>query len=71
MWIRCQERTTLVNVSGIYAEHDGRMCGYINDAYNIQSWTLGKYDTRERTIEILDEIEGHIKANMRYQMPEK
>lgn len=73
LWIRSQDRTFLrkVNTIGIV---EGRDFWSIDENLTV---SFGKYKTKERAIEILDEIEIEIqnyvgtKNEIVYQMPEE
>lgn len=59
LWIRSQDRKSLVRVTKLFIEFDK----------NIVTWNkntmvgLGKYSTKERALEVLDEIQGKITQN--------
>jgi len=73
LWIRSQDRTTLIRSYEIYISEYGK------DSYVIKakrtSHILGSYNTFERALEVLDEIQCEIAnyvgtmAQVVYQMP--
>ena len=54
LWIRSQDRTVLIKVQDIAVE-DKLIVGYIDKATEWEN--LGKYASRSRAIEILEEIQ--------------
>ena len=56
MWIRNQDGKQLVNITNIY-EVEG--CIYTDDSKDGYS-ELGKYESSERAVEVLDMIHQHI-----------
>lgn len=53
LWVRSQDKNSLLNCKIIFVEEfRGQFRLYCNDC-----GTLGKYDTKERCLEILDEIQ--------------
>lgn len=57
MWIRSQDREQLINANGIYAS------GNEMYAYNTEAEEpIGTYATRERCIEIIDELQARLDA---------
>ena len=79
LWIRSQDKFLLLKISnGIeYYEHDNEF--YITDLNS--EYLLGTYPTKERAIEILDEIQellserfcmqNYHQENLIYEMPEE
>ena len=61
LWVRSQDRTTLIRSYEIYISEYGK------DSYVIRakrtSHILGSYNTFERALEVLDEIQGRITSN--------
>ena len=58
LWIRSQDKDILVKVDSLLIDDNN------NDIYtqcwvgvNLETYTLGKYKTKERALEILDEIQ--------------
>ncbi len=76
MWIRSQDKQRLINILAIkVAVEVGRniVYAYINRE---TEFFLGKYETRERAIEVISEIQfqvqqGAKEKNWVYEMPEK
>ena len=65
LWIRSQDRETLMLINTItIAENDNVIIGYGAD--NNMKVLLGGYETRERCVEVLDEIQNKI-ATLNYQ----
>lgn len=91
MWIRSQDKEILIKVDNIRIKHEyeqkkvndnyGRTCAYINGKYRCSyiysdSTWLGEYETKERALEILDEIEKYINSDVMmnldvYEMPKE
>jgi len=74
LWVRSQDRTTLIRSYEIYISEYGK------DSYVIKakrtSHILGVYNTFERALEVLDEIQERVNFNIKlkvetcvYQMP--
>ncbi|MGJ0845940.1 hypothetical protein SAMN02745784_02960 [Tissierella praeacuta DSM 18095] len=51
MWIRSQSRKELIDVTSLEVVGNTIMC---------RNWTLGKYETEERAMEVLDEIQEQL-----------
>jgi len=76
MWIRSQDKTELINANRIQAENYRIYTFPTSDSV---SWVeLGNYDTKERAIEVLNEIQDQlVKQNnttfgmIVFEMPEK
>lgn len=62
LWIRSQDRHILEKINSIRIEKDEywKILGYIPNGV----FLLGEYKTKERALEILDEIEAVIKLKM-------
>lgn len=59
LWVRSQNKYRLLKVESlqiIYNQEDNELPYYINSSYEL----LGSYKTKERALEILDDIEGAI-----------
>lgn len=52
LWIRSQDKLALTKINSIGIEYDKKLVGYGNICVK-----LGEYKTRERALEVLDEIE--------------
>ena len=76
LWIRSQDKEYIAKVDNIRIKHEyeqkkvndnyGRTCAYINDEYRCSyiysdSTCLGEYATKERALEVLDEIQSILK----------
>ena len=62
LWVRSQDKTRLVKVDHIYYM-ENMFTNDVEDKYYICSggaFDLGVYSTKERALEILDEIQEHI-----------
>lgn len=92
LWIRSQDKEQLIKADNVRVKHEyeqkkvndnyGRTCAYINGKYNCSyvytdsSW-LGEFKTKERALEVLDEIQRHLvvindnNSFYVYEMPEK
>ena len=60
LWIRSQDRMTLCKCNNIYIDDKWVSPYYIKDG----TLTLGKYETRERALEVLDEIQKILKPQI-------
>ncbi len=56
LWIRSQDKSCLVNIKAVIMLNK-EIRGYYNENPN---WFLGKYNTKERALEVLDKIENFI-----------
>lgn len=56
-WIRSQNRTALTKINSIGIEYDKKLIGYGKICVK-----LGEYATKERALEVLDEIQSKLKA---------
>lgn len=75
LWIRSQDKTTLIRSYEIYISEYGKG-SYVIRAKKT-SHILGTYETKERALEVLDEIQKIFYNNQKYinnvvvyQMPE-
>ena len=60
LWIRSQDKRILQKIDNIYLDanyENKRICNYVDD-YKTE---LGTYETKERAIEVLDEIQNILK----------
>ena len=78
LWIRSQNKELLVKVNELWVE-DGEKFGNIKEGFDIANEThrFGRYKTKERALEILDEIQEvlmspniHIEEDATYYMPD-
>lgn len=91
LWIRSQDKEDLVKIDNIRIKHEykqkevkdnyGRISAYIKGnymksmIYSDSVW-LGEYETKERVLEVLDEIQNVLvdyknMSRVVYQMPKK
>lgn len=91
LWIRSQDKSSIVKVDNLYVSVGNFICYYVEkgkevpDTYYRPSGELGRYETRERALEVLDEIQNMLYAGLQatnnhqlagttsvvYEMPEK
>lgn len=79
LWIRSQSREKLVKVNEIkYEEYKNALMNYPIDAIIINDKIVQEYKSKERALEILDEIQDLLQNayvgnvdRIVYQMPEK
>lgn len=69
LWIRTQTNRTLVKVNHIAIREEDTIVYYGNDLDLDKYVTLGKYETKERALEILDEIQK--KMTQQFLLKEK
>ena len=60
LWIRSQDRETLVKVNNLSLVHDTDTWEIINSYADHQYWELGTYTTKERALEVLNKIQERI-----------
>lgn len=66
LWIRSQDKESLVKVDNLYISIGNYICYYVEkgkelpDTYYRPAGVLGKYKSKERALEVLDEIEKRI-----------
>lgn len=77
MWIRSQNKEILANVDILYVE-EGKEYSDLKDGYDIvdDEHRYGRYETKERALEVLDEIEKYINSDIMmnldiYEMPKE
>ena len=64
LWIRSQDRESLVKVDNLYISVGNYICYYVEkgkevpNTYYRPSGELGRYETKERALEVLDEIQN-------------
>ena len=67
LWIRSQDRGSLVKVDNLYVSVGNYICYYVEkgkeipNTYYRPSGELGRYKTKERALEVLDEIQNILK----------
>ena len=79
LWVRSQDKEELIKVDNIRIKHEyeekkvndnyGRTCAYINGKYRCSyiytdSTWLGEYKSKERALEVLDEIQKILKPQL-------
>lgn len=70
LWIRSQDRESLVKADNLYVSVGNYICYYVEkgkevpNTYYRPSGELGRYETKERALEILDEIQNILKPKM-------
>lgn len=66
LWIRSQDKSSIVKVDNLYVSVGNYICYYVekgkevSGTYYRPSGELGRYETKERALEVLDEIEERI-----------
>jgi len=60
LWVRSQDKETLMKVNRIDVENNNVIC-YDND-YHCNETYMGLYKSKQRALEILDEIQNIIRA---------
>ena len=66
LWIRSQDKSSIVKVDNLYVSVGNYICYYVEkgkevpNTYYRPSGELGRYETKERALEVLDEIQSHI-----------
>lgn len=66
LWVRSQDKRILQKVDNIFLDanyEDKRISTYDGD-----SITLGEYKTKERALEVLDEIQEYINFNIKLKL---
>lgn len=63
LWIRSQDKSSIVKVDNLYVSVGNYICYYVEkgkevpDTYYRPNGELGRYETKERALEVLDEIQ--------------
>lgn len=66
LWIRSQDKSSIVKVDNLYVSVGNYICYYVEKGkevpgtYYRPSGELGRYETKERSLEVLDEIQSLI-----------
>ena len=66
LWIRSQDRETLIRIENVSITNDSMILGNLVSDDNKSAcdyWILGQYKTKRRALEIIDEIESQIASN--------
>ena len=69
LWVRSQDKEILVkvnNLSLVFSNKD-EDCEIINSFEDHQCWELGTYKTKERALEVLDEIQNILNLKDMYK----
>lgn len=67
LWIRSQDKSSIVKVDNLYVSVGNYICYYVekgkevSGTYYRPSGELGRYKTKERALEVLDEIQNIIR----------
>ena len=70
LWIRSQDRGSIVKVDNLYVSVGNYICYYVEkgkeipNTYYRPSGELGRYKTKERALEVLDEIQNILKPKL-------
>lgn len=70
LWIRSQDRGSLVKVDNLYVSVGNYICYYVEkgkeipNTYYRPSGELGRYKTKERALEVLDEIQNILEPQL-------
>ena len=81
LWIRSQDKSSLVKLDNLYVSVGNYICYYVEkgkevpNTYYRPSGELGRYETYERALEVLDEIQNILEtrnnvSQMVYEMPQ-
>lgn len=62
LWIRSQDKEVLQKITSLFVNDDGYIFSY--DYINSNEVFLGKYKTKERALEVLDEIQDILKPKL-------
>lgn len=66
LWIRSQDKSSIVKVDNLYVSVGNYICYYVEkgkevpNTYYRPSGELGRYKTQKRAIEVLDEIQDEL-----------
>ncbi len=67
LWIRSQDKSSIVKVDNLYVSVGNYICYYVEKGkevpgtYYRPSGGLGRYETKERALEVLNEIQNILK----------
>lgn len=72
LWVRSQDKDILMKVDSLIIDED-KKCIFTHDKINSvgMTYTLGKYKTKERTFEVLDEIQEYLKFSKNAEINNK
>lgn len=76
MWIKSQFGKELIDITGkrLFVWNSKKeWCIYVDPMTTNEdvSFSIGRYETQERAVQILEEIESHLVKASVYKMPEK
>ena len=66
LWVRSQDKSSIVKIDNLYIIVGNYICYYVEkgkevpNTYYRPSGELGRYETKERALEVLDEIQNKI-----------
>lgn len=66
LWIRSQDKSSIVKVDNLYVSVGNYICYYVEKGKEVPgthyrpSGELGRYETKERALEVLDEIQDEL-----------
>ena len=66
LWIRSQDKENLLKVNEI---HLGLNKEYVNSNIVVNDWIVGRYETKKRALEVLDEIQNILQPTVIYKEP--
>ena len=70
LWIRSQDKSSIVKVDNLYVSVGNYICYYVEKGKEVPgtyfrpSGELGRYKTKERALEVLDEIQNILKPQL-------
>lgn len=70
LWIRSQDKSSIVKVDNLYVSVGNYICYYVEKGkevpgtYYRPSGELGRYETKERALEVLEEIQNILKPRL-------
>lgn len=73
LWIRSQDKSSIVKVDNLYVSVGNYICYYVEKGkevpgtYYRPSGGLGRYETKERALEVLDEIQSLLQPTIEYK----
>ena len=72
MWIRSQDKMQLVKINEIHikVDEDGFVGIWVDDKKENLKYFLGTYKSKERAIEVLDDIQCFLENNYESDMPQ-
>ena len=67
MWVRTQDKETLVKADKLYIDKNNNKYTINFDSCTDRWYILGTYKSKERAIEVLDEIQERISPKFNYE----